>query len=349
MKPFVSIITPTYNHENFISQCIKSVINQTYTNWEQIIIDDCSIDSTYSIAKSYAKLDPRIRIVRHPNKWGIGNLQKTYNQALKLCKGNYVAILEGDDFWPQDKLEKQIVNLQHDDVVLSYGDWIMTDEKGNPIRLYTYNNGRNLLNNSPIGSILLLFSNLNFFLHPGTVMIKKQALTSIVGFQNNKEYPFVDIPTFLHLAIKGKFSYRREILGYYRKQQNSAWFDFAVSTTSMGRNETKKCLDNFIDKNTSLIDMKINYNQQNLLDRNKFIAQKQKNRKLSLLFNYLAFNEKARVRNIAKKILRSKSDSLLNKTTTLTLIFLSSIGVNPFNIIFKLQYLTYQTKRIFRV
>ncbi len=117
-KALVSIITPTYNHEKFIGKCIESVLDQSYTNWEMIIVDDGSTDKTEAVITKYN--DNRIKHLKQKNI-GIWNLNKTYNKALKISKGELVAILEGDDYWPLDKLEKQIKCFKDPEVVLSWG------------------------------------------------------------------------------------------------------------------------------------------------------------------------------------------------------------------------------------
>src|SRR5437667_7605704 len=99
--PLVSVITPAYNHRRFIGPCIESLLGQTYTNWEQIIIDDGSTDDTAEVVRSYS--DPRIRYFHQENQ-GIDALAQTYNRALNLSRGELIAVLEGDDLWPEDKL-----------------------------------------------------------------------------------------------------------------------------------------------------------------------------------------------------------------------------------------------------
>jgi len=121
MQPLVSIITPTYNHKNYIADCIKSAQNQTYTNWEMIIVDDGSTDETLSVAKSFAEKDERIQVYTQKNV-GIFRLSETYNFALAKSKGKYIGILEGDDVWLPEKLALQVPTLEDDDTaVLSWG------------------------------------------------------------------------------------------------------------------------------------------------------------------------------------------------------------------------------------
>lgn len=116
--PLVSIITLTYNHEEYISKCIESVISQTYADWEEIIIDDGSSDRTREIIASFK--DKRIRYY-HLEHRGFDYIGENYNYALRLCRGEYIAILEGDDFWPKDKIEKCVKFFNDPEVIMVYG------------------------------------------------------------------------------------------------------------------------------------------------------------------------------------------------------------------------------------
>jgi len=106
-SPLVSIISPTYNHEKYIAECILSAQSQTYTYWEMLVVDDGSTDLTLSIARSFAEKDPRIRVFTQKNV-GIFRLAETYNFALSQANGKYIAVLEGDDVWLPEKLALQV-------------------------------------------------------------------------------------------------------------------------------------------------------------------------------------------------------------------------------------------------
>src|ERR1700747_2868947 len=116
--PLLTIITPTYNHQDYIGQCVESVLTQTYSNWEQIIIDDGSTDNTAVVVQGIT--DPRIYFHRQASR-GIRVLAHTYNHALSLAKGEIIAILEGDDFWPPDKLSALVPFFADEEIVLAYG------------------------------------------------------------------------------------------------------------------------------------------------------------------------------------------------------------------------------------
>lgn len=221
-KPLVSIITPTYNHERFIGQCIESVLAQTYPFWEQIIIDDGSTDKTPEIVANFK--DDRIHYIYQKNM-GIWNLAKTYNKALSLAKGKLIAILEGDDFWPAHKLETQIQSFSKTDAILSWGKFGVTGEDGRIQRVGPQSSDKNdrvlfkIYSNRPVGSILkqLLIRNI---IHSSTVIINKGALLSIGGFHQPKSVPTIDYATYLRLAIQGPFDFHHSVVGYWRRHKN---------------------------------------------------------------------------------------------------------------------------------
>lgn len=101
----ISIIMPAYNAQSTIGDSINSVLAQTYTNWELIIVNDCSTDKTASIIKDFAATDHRIHL--HTNKQNIG-CAATRNAAMSKARGQWLAFLDSDDIWRADKLEKQL-------------------------------------------------------------------------------------------------------------------------------------------------------------------------------------------------------------------------------------------------
>lgn len=293
MRPLVTIITPTHNHEKFIQKCIESVLTQTYQDWKMIIVDDASNDHTMDIIRKYSQNEKRIKVICHGSNWGIKKLVRTYNQALSFCKTKYVAVLEGDDYWPKDKLELQINYIRKMNIVFSFGNCILTSQGGLPIKLFTYNYDSDLLSNRPIGSVLKLFATLDFSIIPVTVVMRRKELISIGGFQSDKHYPFTDIPTFLKLSLKGKFSYQNEILGYYRKQSKSEWFSFASATSAMGREELSKCINAFLLRNLgNKSASKIVSESRTFEYQNAFVYKKIMLRKFSIFINNLAFKIK---------------------------------------------------------
>lgn len=217
----VSIITPTYNHEKYIAECIDSVLVQTYSHWEMIIIDDGSTDGTAEIIAQYK--DPRIKYVRQENK-GIWRLGETYNKGLSMAKGDFIAILEGDDYWPHYKLKTQVEDFLNSDIILSYGSTAtIFDNYAEIIPSSQCNLTNKAKNNSPLGAAAIAMMNRRFltFTFPVSVMIRRSALTRIGGFLQPSYLPLVDYPTFLNLAIEGGFAFHSEVLGFWRRHELS--------------------------------------------------------------------------------------------------------------------------------
>jgi glycosyltransferase involved in cell wall biosynthesis len=227
-NPLVSIITPTYNHEKFIAQCVESVLAQSYPDWEQIVIDDGSDDQTGEIVSQYT--DRRIKYIRQKNK-GIWRLVETYNEALRLSKGDYIAILEGDDFWPPDKLEIQMKSSKCTDAVLSWGRARVVDSHGDLLAILPKDvkSFLGLSREQVLGQLLL--SNP---MHSCTIICRKSALLSIGGFKQTKDAPYVDGPTWLEMSLIGDFLPIDEVLGCYRRHDRQISFSMKASMIKAG-------------------------------------------------------------------------------------------------------------------
>lgn len=130
MQNLVSIITPNYNCARFISQTIESVLAQTYTDWEMLIVDDCSTDGSYEIALEYAAKDSRIKVFRNEQNSGAAISR---NRAIEESKGEYLAFLDSDDLWMPEKLEKQIAFMQENDCDFSFTEYEHIDEESNSL------------------------------------------------------------------------------------------------------------------------------------------------------------------------------------------------------------------------
>ena len=124
-KELVSVITPAFNSERFISETINSVLSQTYQNWELLIVDDCSKDKTAEIVASFQENDSRIKYFYNSTNKGSAFSR---NLALQKAKGKWIAFLDSDDLWNPDKLEKQIEFMKKNDFHFSYTNYCEIDE-----------------------------------------------------------------------------------------------------------------------------------------------------------------------------------------------------------------------------
>ena len=239
--PLVTVLTTTYNHSEYIANCIKSVLAQTFDNWEQVIVDDGSTDNTGEIVKEFD--DERIRYVRQKHV-GVHRLSETYNHGLKLAKGDVVAILEGDDMFPRRKLELQIDSLA-DDTILSFGKCIEISKDGKFLGLDPPNFKRFIGMTDWLRPLIVCD-----YITGGTVMVKKEVLMKIGGFIQPPNTAYVDYSTYLELALIGKFKFVNEILGIWVRHRDS------YSDSDLFSNVTNKYSIQFCKKHGIPIDWK---------------------------------------------------------------------------------------------
>ena len=122
----VSIIMPSYNTAKYIKNSIQSVINQTYTNWELIIVDDCSTDNTDEVVNGI--IDDRIHYIKNEKNSGAA---VSRNRALREAKGKWIAFLDSDDLWMPQKLNEQIRFMKDNNYHFSYTNYEEIDEQSN--------------------------------------------------------------------------------------------------------------------------------------------------------------------------------------------------------------------------
>lgn len=223
--PRVTVVTPTFNQSRFIRDCVESVLAQTITDWEMVIVDDGSDDDTVEIARSFD--DQRVKVVPLPHR-GLAALAETYNTALKESSGEFVAILEGDDTWPPTKLEQQLPAFKDQTVVLASGVTKMVSSTGEfedfvPMTMPW----PQALVNDPVGEGTLALLDVRHltFTFPVSTIIRRTALDQIGGFQQPPYLPLVDLPTFVAVSRLGKFAWSSEVCGVWRRHQASTTTD----------------------------------------------------------------------------------------------------------------------------
>lgn len=127
-QSLVTVITPTYNSERFIIETIRSVQKQTHSNWEMIIIDDCSSDNTVELVKKEQEKDNRIKLIQLEKNQGAAVARNT---GMKKAKGKYIAFLDSDDMWLPNKLEDQIRFMEENDYAFTFSSFAIMDQYGN--------------------------------------------------------------------------------------------------------------------------------------------------------------------------------------------------------------------------
>lgn len=127
----ISIITPAFNCDSVLKATVHSIIDQSYSNWELIIVDDLSTDSTLEVAQQFADSDDRIKVLKLEKNSGAAVARNT---ALINATGRYIAFLDSDDLWKPHKLETQLRFMQENDIAFSYSAYAQIDETGEFIR-----------------------------------------------------------------------------------------------------------------------------------------------------------------------------------------------------------------------
>ncbi len=214
-SPQVSVITTTYNHASYLGDCVRSVLAQTFPDWEQIIVDDGSTDATPGVAASFT--DPRIRYFRR-ERVGVLRLAETYNFALSQARAPLIAILEGDDYWNPRMLERQTAHFRDPETVFAYAELAAVvdgavRDTDNPTRRWP----PAARSNFPVGSALAPILSFDGMPQPATWLVRRSALEKIGGFRQVPGIPTTDYPTILFLCLEGRFAYAPEILAYWRK------------------------------------------------------------------------------------------------------------------------------------
>lgn len=131
IKELVSVVMPAYNAEKYLEAAVNSVLNQTYWNWELILIDDGSSDNTINIAKKLVKKDNRIKLIFNPENLGVS---ATRNKGINLAQGNWIAFLDSDDIWKDSKIEKQISFAKEKNVDFIFSGVCYIAENGSPFK-----------------------------------------------------------------------------------------------------------------------------------------------------------------------------------------------------------------------
>ncbi len=130
-NPLVSIVTPVYNSAPFLVETIKSVVSQTYINWEHLLVDDGSTDNSVEIIRELTANEPRIKLLHLPCNQGSGPAR---NLAIKEAQGKFIAFLDSDDIWHPEKLEKHVSFMLIHDAAFSHTSYGFMDEDGKIIR-----------------------------------------------------------------------------------------------------------------------------------------------------------------------------------------------------------------------
>ena len=205
----VSIILPAYNAQDHISAAIESVRKQTCRSWDLIVVDDGSTDDTAAIAESFAKTDPRVKLISQKN----GKLAKARNAGMSAATGKFFAFLDADDVWTAQKLEKQLAvhNETHADVVFTDAYHFAEQQMELPVDLfgrYTgFHSGKSMFEQLYLRNAIPVSS----------ALISARGVAAGCRFDESEDlYGLEDFEFWLRLASKGAsfFGMAEKLIGY---------------------------------------------------------------------------------------------------------------------------------------
>lgn len=215
----ISIITASYNYAQYLSECIESVIAQTYQNWELIVVDDGSIDNSVEIIKSYCKKDSRIKIFQHQN-CANKKLKETLLLGIKNANSEWIVFLESDDKLHPDYLEEKIKIIEQEPKVeFIFNDFELINDTSFYNTKYYYKFSKYVLSQNGYIDLKKGMCNVNCIPTFSTVMIKKKLLESL-----DFNTPFdsrLDYFLWLQLTPKIKFYFLNKKLTQWRKHSES--------------------------------------------------------------------------------------------------------------------------------
>ena len=226
-SPKVSVIIPCYNGAKWISQAVESVLNQTYQEFELIIVDDGSTDNSKKIIDHYL-LNGAVRYIQHKENKGIPT---TRNTGIKASKGQYIAFLDQDDLWLSRKLEEQVKLFEKDKdrkIGLVFTDLLYFDSRGETFEgAWPDRNVAKVLSAKSRRDTLLQLFKENFISTPAAVMIRKKECFEKLGLLNEELYSADDYEFWFRIAGNFKIEYLDKPLVKKRLHENNAYEKYA--------------------------------------------------------------------------------------------------------------------------
>lgn len=242
-KPFISIIIPAYNHEKFIGAAMESVLNQSFTNVELLVIDDGSTDRTGEVARGYD--DRRITYIYQENQ----DAFNTLNRGLHMAKGDFVAILNSDDVYPLDRLERLLKAQKKSNAACIFTDVQPITEKGEAITDPTFwwnvwhQKNRDFY--ARCGDLYTAFLNGNFMVTTSNLFMKSEVVRVVGDFSSLRYLHDYDFIFRVMLAFPNRVQYLNdEKLLYYRLHGENTLSEAAI----VGREQDKAVIRRYMMK-----------------------------------------------------------------------------------------------------
>lgn len=287
----VSVVMPAYNAEKYIGKAIESIMNQTYTDFELLIIEDASTDRTLEIIKKYN--DSRIRLLKNPVNRGIAF---STNVGLRESKGTYIALLDDDDIAAKERLELQVQHMEtHSDIDILGGRSVTIDANERYIRIE--NEPRN---NPKYLKALLLFKRVDF--RNGTTMIRKSFLRKHGLYYQEGCLGMQDYRFFIDSSKVGNISSINKILLYSRVHESS-------ETVRAKREKRIERAEKYFEFQKSSLQL----SGYHMDDNSMFLIQKLFSEEGEVCSNYEEFKELVNVFSVLLKQARNMNADYYNE------------------------------------
>lgn len=206
-SPRVSVLLPVWNGEAFLEPAIESILRQTLSSFELIVIDDGSSDRSAAIVERFAASDDRVRLLRQSHE----GFSAALNAGIAMVRGEYVARMDADDISLADRLQKQVAYLDAHPTCIAVGAWIaIIDEADRPIGLKTFVETDNEISAALLGGISPMA-------HP-TIVARRDALQAVGGY-DGRRYPSEDLDLWFRLSEQGELANLGEALLQHRRHR----------------------------------------------------------------------------------------------------------------------------------
>lgn len=204
----VSIIMPNYNCGKFLEETVNSVVNQTYQNWELLIVDDCSTDNSVEVIRNICEHDDRIKLFVNEENSGAA---ASRNLAMREATGKWIAFLDSDDLWLPEKLEKQLAFMEENGYKFSYTSYEHVDEQSEKLNIVV------------TGPKKVLSKRRMFrYCYPGCLTVMYDSTeTGVVQIPDEIANGENDYAIWLKVVKFYKCYYLSEVLALYRVRNNS--------------------------------------------------------------------------------------------------------------------------------
>jgi glycosyltransferase involved in cell wall biosynthesis len=285
LHPKISVIMPVYNCQLFVKEAVESILVQTFTDFEFLIIDDCSTDQTREIIDSYS--DRRIQFIKKPKNTGYTD---SLNFALKMAKGKYIARMDGDDVSLPNRFEKQVEFLENNTDIVVCGSWFLDIKTKNIFKYPEFSN-----------DICISLIRKNVIVHP-VVMIRRNVLTDNNLFYDKDFEPAEDYHLWCRLLDFGKLHNLQEPLIEYRFHDNQ-----------ISRTQSQKQINNSTNIQLFLLEkFKIELNENEVLAR-LLLVKNQIPKTFNDVLAYFSLLKKYKIANKKSNVFDAKKFTLFLK------------------------------------